>query len=720
MREAELFLPQTENIQLLKVGHGRSDHDGDDGDDRSKGEEPKVAILKDRGLISLRHLLHVMPTLITAAVLGLNFSSIYFVDLGYPNLNVILKAFQFAAKFHELLLAASLSAIVLHHIRYELCDRGIPFGLVASGFQLGDVRHLFTSQFWSAAFAKQGVKWNVLRPLPLLILGAISLSVVAGPSSAIALIPELDWWRFGDPFNKTVGSVLIGVQGGNLYPSLVNAELVRVCVSGTSVKGTCPNSSLEDIQAWVRSYSVQLTSPNISLVDSGVSLRYLTATDNNVTGSWSAATTAPVRIATTMVEMYKYALSQNMKLAAVARPLLLPSMLGKHICKPLVQVQCGEVFNASQITTITFPHDQLKGFNSSLDRWEITSPGLSFTKGEISFEWVDISDVAGTDKVTGAVFGLPGWVNESRSPVWIANASIACSIAADWVPVKPWLDPVSSNTIQQDNPDPLAVVQNERYELTRTPISIGKDWAKILNGMPAGEEGAYIEHSNVTNMAAIASEFGEFARITYMNSLQDAFLVQGAFSASYQWGFATFIAMQVADGLARTGSDAAAYVLNYSAQTNNYSMVWLDEAELSQLEHLGSMVLGSDEYHDRSAWAEIDWEVLRYGYSWGFRGATFYFAATILLIHAVLAIAHLSIALARQWTTKSWGTMGEVIALAVNSPPTEKLRGTGAGVSKGATWKQIVRIREIDGTRLALEFEDGDGVAKPALGRKYA
>ena len=40
-------------------------------------------------------------------------------------------------------------------------------------------------------------------------------------------------------------------------------------------------------------------------------------------------------------------------------------------------------------------------------------------------------------------------------------------------------------------------------------------------------------------------------------------------------------------------------------------------------------------------YVEIEWEVLRFGYGWGFGGATFHFAATILLIHAVLAIAHI-------------------------------------------------------------------------------
>lgn len=62
----------------------------------------------------MRHLLHAAPVFLTFAILSLSFSEVYFCDLGYPYLQSILNAFQYAAKFHELLINASLSAMVLH------------------------------------------------------------------------------------------------------------------------------------------------------------------------------------------------------------------------------------------------------------------------------------------------------------------------------------------------------------------------------------------------------------------------------------------------------------------------------------------------------------------------------------------------------------------------------------------------------------------------------
>ena len=91
-----------------------------------------------------------------------------------------------------------------------------------------------------------------------------------------------------------------------------------------------------------------------------------------------------------------------MNMNALARPLMIPSIPGKQIYTPFVQAQCGEVYDVSQASTVTYPHDQLKGLNSTLNRWELKPPFDSFGETQILFDWIDLSDVAGTDKVIGA------------------------------------------------------------------------------------------------------------------------------------------------------------------------------------------------------------------------------------------------------------------------------------------------------------------------------
>ncbi len=91
----------------------------------------------------------------------------------------------------------------------------------------------------------------------------------------------------------------------------------------------------------------------------------------------------------------------------------------------------------------------------------------------------------------------------------------------------------------------------------------------------------------------------------------------------------------------------------------------------------------------------------------------------ILLLHAALAIIYVLFALSQKWTTNSWTNTMELLALAMNSTPTQRLSNTSAGIRKSVTWKEIVRIREVDDTKLQLVFDDAGMGEKPKLGKKY-
>ncbi len=82
-----------------------------------------------------RSLMHVLPLTITLVIHSFDLFNKYWKDLGAPHQNVILQAFQFAAKGHEMSMGLSLSAIVLHRIRYGLgVSGGVPLGLLPAGF----------------------------------------------------------------------------------------------------------------------------------------------------------------------------------------------------------------------------------------------------------------------------------------------------------------------------------------------------------------------------------------------------------------------------------------------------------------------------------------------------------------------------------------------------------------------------------------------------------
>ena len=106
----------------------------------------------------------------------------------------ILNALQFAAKFHEICIVGSLTAMVMHIVRRRLVGKGIPFGLVVSGYQASSLEFIFSKSMW-ASF-RRGEALFVL----CLVLVIIFASLV-GPSSAIAMIPSLDWFPVSDPYN---------------------------------------------------------------------------------------------------------------------------------------------------------------------------------------------------------------------------------------------------------------------------------------------------------------------------------------------------------------------------------------------------------------------------------------------------------------------------------------------------------------------------------------
>lgn len=108
----------------------------------------KIAARKDRSTALIRCAIHILPLSGALVLLFLNFSW-YSVgnDLGYArnfDASAGLTGLQFAAKFHELLMVASLTTALLSYTRACLIsEHGLPFGAAFAGLQVGDVgRHV--------------------------------------------------------------------------------------------------------------------------------------------------------------------------------------------------------------------------------------------------------------------------------------------------------------------------------------------------------------------------------------------------------------------------------------------------------------------------------------------------------------------------------------------------------------------------------------------------
>ena len=136
---------------------------------------------------------HLPPTAITLSIVLLNALNCWWRSPELGNTSELLGLLQLAAKAHELLIVLSISQILLSWLIYWLViGNGVPLHLFTAAYHvvLGGTpldRHLWSS----LVLAVKNVK---LVALGFLLLAAIIFGLVAGPASAISLIPRLHWW----------------------------------------------------------------------------------------------------------------------------------------------------------------------------------------------------------------------------------------------------------------------------------------------------------------------------------------------------------------------------------------------------------------------------------------------------------------------------------------------------------------------------------------------
>ena len=173
-------------------------------------EQTKIAMRRSRTTALLRALIHLIPVSVVIWEIILNWNT-YFV--GYAIYNQAY--YQFGAKVHEMAIEASLSAIIFSYVRYELMlGDGIPFGALFSGLQVSQASYLWSMEFWGTVCSKNVSSKSKLRLL-VVVAASVFLAAVAGPSSAILLVPRLDYWPAGST------DIWINITSDSLWPALL-------------------------------------------------------------------------------------------------------------------------------------------------------------------------------------------------------------------------------------------------------------------------------------------------------------------------------------------------------------------------------------------------------------------------------------------------------------------------------------------------------------------
>jgi len=216
-------------------------------------EKAKIAL--KRGFPRLEFTVHAASLTIIGALLWVHVSETFWRDFEVKKQrrqNMELKAWQFAAKVHELLMLASLSFVVFYYMRKLLVRRqGIPFGLVSAPYLTSSPGMLFRRSFW--------VGWGYHLPFGGLLFLTCILSFALGPSSAITMIPSLGWYEMKNPFWADSSTVLYNGTAKNIWPTVftqamsLNATEVAECLINPFDLSNlqCPTAGFLDVLKWV-------------------------------------------------------------------------------------------------------------------------------------------------------------------------------------------------------------------------------------------------------------------------------------------------------------------------------------------------------------------------------------------------------------------------------------------------------------------------------------
>lgn len=182
-------------------------------------EQTKVAIRKSRKVALLRALVHLIPFAVALWEITINWNT-YFLGSAPQNQAV----YQFGAKFHEITAQASIAAIVFSYVRHEMSlGQGLPFGALFSGLQVSQLSYLWSMEFWGSICSKH-LPLRRRIGMAVVITFAFILAAAVGPSSAILLIPRLDYWPAGST------DIWLNITAQDLWPnrSVYSVQIIMV------------------------------------------------------------------------------------------------------------------------------------------------------------------------------------------------------------------------------------------------------------------------------------------------------------------------------------------------------------------------------------------------------------------------------------------------------------------------------------------------------------
>ncbi|KAH7310308.1 hypothetical protein BKA65DRAFT_165449 [Rhexocercosporidium sp. MPI-PUGE-AT-0058] len=659
--------------------------------------------------------IHVPSLITTTTLIYFNFSSTWFSSVGTSDQNAQFNALQFAAKVHEIIIIASLSAVAVSFVQRELCRRqGLAFGGVLAAFQITNVLSLFRPSLWRTSLATGRTSYRIQFGLFITILTI--LSAIVGPSSAILMLPSVGSWDLGVPLTWNQGtikhaSIFLYGNESTIWPSTITTSnfLPPECIlanTSTILPDHCASAGLPILltRPWQGSLASNGYGPigvmwNFSM-SGNVSVKLGYADDPPELYTYNRAVQGVVpqdmdsRILTqsTFSSMNAAMISTYVKAgySQLWRPkvewkenvawrfafqnrsrTLAPQTFVLCRTEPLL-IDSNNTIPAGKV--LTFPLRGAENWSMSAssltDRWNSTAEQVSI--------WVEPPSLYNnTPSISFASIGRTyqqmQHSNETSpsSNTTITSEIVTCSVYASWHPVDFTLRSGTPFRISSSVLDDVS----QRYENWQ-PESLQQDFSLSywLNNVTEPGARDINLHTSWANLALppeltvekIASTFGLGLPQSRQPSIGAAlsFLITDALSRFDSSG-EVIIARQDPIGNAN-------YIPMYDISTLNIS----DLTEISIMRD-------------------------RYGYSYSTSGTTRRLAIGVMLIHIAVALIHTALVVWRGWWCPGLQSLTEFFVLAVESSPANTSQPDFATEK----YKYNIQVREVGDEKLELKID---------------
>ncbi|KAI0206229.1 hypothetical protein F4808DRAFT_469413 [Astrocystis sublimbata] len=714
-------------------------------------EQPKVAL--GRRISAPHALVHILPVLITIGIVQLSFRQVYWADepLFDPRWPDVL---QFPAKVHEILIVGSLifrrMLIGPDGVPLGLVVGAFQIGsaeyLISKSY-VKPLRHSFYHRHYKSLFVAVALGSAIVYSF---LVGPASAGALI-PSLGWWRMSRL--FNHSLPLVS-----YIQCTPSELRPmKLDSSNVYHTCLDGDNWESQgCPGEGYNQLSNWQwtrfdEGWDYTITSgrhnsPTMINTFSRRSRRELVTrlvTCNNM--SSSAALTATLSSSVlALTDSFWHWVGDDSAFVARDHPIQprLVTSRDTPVYIPLVQVQCNPidyaVANQSLFDgkdSITFDTSNIINQSStstadvhSGNGWIVPNELLNFTQpsddfGQTSVKWIDTSKLRGPQgeslnaSLTVAVTVPHIFYNDSKA---LQGAIIsACVINARWVSTDVRFDPKTEDIVGTRFTDWLAPADlstngtNDKSNNALSgwnisdPISLSADWADALNSEapPSNEkyrDSTIVEHLLLQFMATIkvnnsdGGVDGNDGTKKEMKLFNFGKLDQPSENYSFE-----------AANIAVTLSAVVADWLSRSTFGNVSLTTWISEPEngkVRTVEYLPGQETPEQSIRsvtDFDSQTHVVFEAQRHGYAYSMKSGTTWFSVIILLIHVLLVLVHFSYSAVfffwqkkNGWVSSAWGSIGELVALAVTSPPADELRNSGAGISRSRTWMTRLRLRE--------------------------